>query len=144
MTEEQELTGRKRSLANLQPFKPGDPRINREGRPRQIFSKGLRAVLDGEREGGKTDREDLQQLIIDVALGRTQATPTQMRAIEFIADRLEGRPRQSISVDTDEQGRRERKLQNFLAESEREGDPLTREEAIAILAEEDPGFEVFE
>ncbi|MFL6332025.1 MAG: hypothetical protein ACJ754_01625 [Pyrinomonadaceae bacterium] len=144
MSEERELTGRERRMQNLRPFTPGDPRINREGRPRQIFSKGLRSVLEGEREGGKSDREELQQLIIDVALGRKQATPTQMRAIEFIADRLEGRPRQSISVDTDERERRERKLQNFLAESEREGDPLTREQAIAILGEEDSGFEDFE
>jgi hypothetical protein len=142
--EEKELTGRERRLANLKPFQPGDPRINRSGRPRQIFSKGLRAVLEGELEPGKTQAAELSVLVVQIALGKVMATPTQMRAIEFLADRMEGRPRQSISLDMDEQGKLERKLQNFMRESERDGDTLTRAEAIAVLAEEDARFEDYE
>jgi Family of unknown function (DUF5681) len=140
MTEEQELTGRARQLAALAPhrFKPGQSG-NPSGRPKNVLSKAIRKKLEEVEEGqDKTVAERVTDRLVDLALAGN------IEAIKLLGDRSEGRPRQSISVDTDERERRERKLQNFLTESEREGDPLTRDEAIAILAEEDSGFEDFE
>ena len=45
----------KKSLANLKPFKPGDPRINRNGRPKIMpLQKALMAAILGH-----TNEEDL-------------------------------------------------------------------------------------
>jgi hypothetical protein len=67
-----------------------------------------------------------------------------LAALKEIVDRIEGRPRQSISLDLDADARRERKLNAFMQECERDGDPLSREEAIAALAQEDSDFEDYE
>jgi hypothetical protein len=133
------------SLANLKPFQKGDERINRAGRPKNVFSAGLRKVLEGREEGSdETVADEINRLAADIARGKVQASATQVRMIEMLMDRMEGRARQSISLDTDEHSRLERKLQNYLGELEREGDPMTRGEAIAVLAEEDARFEGFE
>jgi hypothetical protein len=118
-------------------FKPGQSG-NPSGRPKNVLSKSLRKKLE-ELESDAPDARSNADLITDKLV--TLALGGNLEAIKIVLDRMEGRPRQSISVDVDEHGRRERKLQNFLVESEREGDPLTREQAIAILAEEDPAFE---
>lgn len=145
MIEEKELKGGRgshpNSRANLRPFQPGQPSANPAGRPKQAATKLLREMAANSSEGYAEGVSRLR-LIVDRLLAKAEAG--DLDAIKIVLDRLEGRPRQSIALDTDADAKRERKLQNFLAESEREGDPLTRAEAIAILAEEDLGFEDFE
>jgi hypothetical protein len=135
MTEDKDILREKR-MANLTAprFKPGQSG-NPSGRPKNVLSKAIRKKLEEVDDAGKSVAEQITDRLVDLALAGN------IEAIKLLGDRSEGRPRQSISLDTDEWSKRERRLQNFLAESEREGDPLTREQAIAILAEEDSAFE---
>lgn len=147
MTEERELTGRERRLANLKPFSPGDPRINRGGRPVSTITKSLRRLMsapESESDDSRSKADELAGLLYDIATGKAKATNVQLAALKEIVDRIEGRPRQSISLDLDADARRERKLSAFMQECERDGDPLSREEAIAALAQEDSDFEDYE
>jgi len=73
-------------------FKPGDPNINRSGRPPKDLAIAdlLRAEsLEIDPDTGKTKREALVKLIYDKAL------KGERWACEFIADRTEGKPIQT-------------------------------------------------
>src|SRR5918998_1235763 len=102
MTEERELTGRERRLANLKPFRAGDPRINRGGRPVSTITKSLRrlmSVSESESDDSRSKADELAELLYDIATGKAQATNVQLAALKEIVDRMEGRPRQSVSLD---------------------------------------------
>jgi hypothetical protein len=73
---------------NLKPFKKGDPRINKGGRPKW---KHITEML--KHEDNQEKLEQLVHVIYDKALGG------DMRAVEFIADRLEGKVAQRLSVE---------------------------------------------
>ena len=73
---------------NLKPFKKNDPRINKGGRPKW---KHLTEMLKNEENQDKL--EDLVRVVYDKALSG------DMRAIEFIADRLEGKVATRLMVE---------------------------------------------
>lgn len=147
MTEERELTGRERRLTNLKPFSAGDPRINRGGRPVSTITKSLRRLMstpESEADDSRSKADELAGLLYNIATGKAKATNVQLAALKEIVDRMEGRPRQSVSLDVSEHGELERKLERYMAEREQDGDPRTRDEAIEDLAEIDPRFRGFE
>lgn len=72
---------------NLKPFKKGDPRINKGGRPKW---KHITEML--KHEDNQEKLEQLVHVIYDKALGG------DMRAVEFIADRLEGKVTHRLQV----------------------------------------------
>ena len=140
-TEEKDALREKR-LANLtaprfQPGQSGNP----SGRPKNVLSKALRRkleALESDAPDARVNADVLTDKLFELAVAGN------VEAMKMCFDRMEGRARQSISVDVDEQSRLESRLQNYLSESEREGDPLTRAAAILILAEEDPRYEDYE
>jgi hypothetical protein len=67
------------SLANLRPIKPGERR-NPSGRPADLLSKALRRRLS------KEDAERIADVLI------AEAMAGNLKAIEIIWDRLEGKP----------------------------------------------------
>jgi hypothetical protein len=127
------------SRSNLKPFRPGESGCP-GGRARSASKlfREIGAEVVGDGEGAQTRLRRVIEKLYELAENGDR------QAAQLIVERLEGRPHQSISLDADEHSRLERKLQNYLAESEREGDPMTREQAIAVLAEEDARFEGFE
>ena len=74
---------------NLKPFKKNDPRINKGGRPKW---KHLTEMLNNEENQDKL--EELVRVVYDKALSG------DMRAVEFIADRLEGKVAQRVELST--------------------------------------------
>ena len=77
---------------NLKPFKKGDSRINVGGRPKW---KHVTELMKTE-----TNQEKLAVMVdkvFDLAL------EGNMRAVEFIADRLEGKVTQRVEVTTNDQ-----------------------------------------
>lgn len=130
-----------KSLANLKPFQPGDERINRGGRPPGSATKLLRQMANETVEGGEegeTRARRIGQKLLELAEGG------DVRAIQLYYDRVDGKARQSISLDVDADGWRERKVVEYMRACELDGEPKSREEAIADLAEEDQRFEDYE
>jgi uncharacterized protein DUF5681 len=87
---------RKRSLANLKPFKPGESG-NPSGLPRQELAQLIRGVLAEPMPHAKVKDQSRHQVI----LGRIAALAAQgsIRAAEFLYDRCYGKPAQALSVD---------------------------------------------
>jgi hypothetical protein len=135
-----------KSLANLKPF-PKGVSGNPSGRPPAIVTRALREIAAEVAEDGpepETQARRLARILWEASTGVRVVRREQLEAAKICLDRLEGRPHQSITVDVDDEGRRERKIASLLADSERADDPLTRSEAIALLAEEDASFEGME
>lgn len=110
---------------------------NPAGRPKTSVAalwRKLNAEVDPDDSAGRTRAEVLYERLY-------RLSEKDPRAVALIVERTDGKARQSISLNVDERGTLERKLDNFMRESERDGDPVTREEAIAILAGEDSRFE---
>ena len=88
--------GRKRSLANLKPFRKGQSG-NPKGRPKSItLSEALRHELAKENPKGKdgeTYAERIAAVLCQAAVGGN------VNAAKEIADRTEGKPRQALEVD---------------------------------------------
>ena len=87
--------GQARKLANLKPFKPGESG-NPKGRPKSVtLSEALRAqlgqVMPGEDE--QTYAEKIALVLCD------EASKGNVGAAKEIADRTEGKPRQTLDVD---------------------------------------------
>jgi hypothetical protein len=76
---------------NLKPFRKGDPRINREGRPQKLpaIDELLAKVLNEAGSNGLTRAEIILRKMAIKA-------ETDIRAAEMILDRAYGRPRQQI------------------------------------------------
>jgi hypothetical protein len=126
------------SRANLRPFLPGQPSANPAGRPRQVATKLLRemasARIDGADEGETRLRRIVNQLL-------SKAEGGDLDAIKVVLDRLEGRPRQSVSLDMNERERYEQMVENMMESEAAEGRECTREQAIAALSMFKPEIE---
>ncbi|MBA3806388.1 MAG: hypothetical protein H0X14_11840 [Acidobacteria bacterium] len=133
MSANEEMKGRERSLANLKPFRPGQSG-NPSGRPKNVLSKALRKKLEeveSDAEGARSNADMIADKLVEVALGGN------LEAIKIVLDRMEGRARQSINVTTDSRERIERAIDNLISTATQEGDTLSRDAALALLAEYD-------
>jgi hypothetical protein len=77
-------------------FTKGDIRINRKGRPRKgtSITDILSYQLDQKDETGTLRREKIAEQLIKLA------ESGDIAAIRYLADRLDGRPRESIELTT--------------------------------------------
>ncbi len=77
------------------PFKPNDPKINRNGRPpkEMAIADIIRAeLLEIDQDTGKTKRQLMIENVISLA---TRPNPERW-AVEWLTNRTEGRPKQAI------------------------------------------------
>jgi hypothetical protein len=76
------------------PFKKGDSRINRNGRPKkgQSLTDILNYKLD-ETKAGKLRREAVAEKLIDLA------ESGDITAIRYIMDRVDGRPKETVNLE---------------------------------------------
>jgi|SRR5215213_9738562 len=125
------------SRANLRPIQLGEVR-NPAGRPRQVATKLLREMSATQVEGAGDGQTRLSR-IVDQLLSKAEGG--DLDAIKIVLDRLEGRPRQSVSLDVGERERYERMVENMIESEAAEGRELTREQAIAALATVSPEIE---
>ena len=121
-----------RSLANLTAprFRPGQSG-NPSGRPKNVLSKAIRKKLEEVNESGQTVEEEITDKLVELARAGN------MDAIKLLGDRSEGKPRQSITVTTDSRERIERALDNLISAAAGHDEMLTRDAALALLAEYD-------
>ena len=92
---EEEATGRERSLANLKPFQPGQSG-NPKGRPKSItLSEALRQQL-AQQIPGKSEQTYAEKIALMLC---KEAAKGNVGAAREIADRTEGKPRQTVDVD---------------------------------------------
>ena len=85
-----------------EPWKEGDPSPNPSGRPkgsrnlstilREMLEEEIEVVIDGQKE-----RRQFQEVIIRKLLKK--ANDGDMRAIQEIYDRVEGKPKQEITTE---------------------------------------------
>ena len=105
---------------------------NPKGRPKSItLSEAYRkklAEVDPDDQQGRTFAEVLAEQTVLKAKGGDVA------ALRELADRAEGKPRQSMTLTIDQREKFERAVDGMLAEAVRDGVELTRAEAVAALA----------
>jgi hypothetical protein len=77
------------------PFEKGDARINRRGRPKkgQALTDILNYKLDQKDGNGKLQREAVAEKLIGLAL------EGDMTAIRYVMDRVDGRPKETVSLE---------------------------------------------
>ena len=78
------------------PFAKGDERINRRGRPKkgQALTDILNYKLDQKDATGKLQREAVAEKLIGLAL------EGDMTAIRYVMDRVDGRPKETVSLES--------------------------------------------
>jgi hypothetical protein len=108
-------------------WRKGCPSPNPGGRPKTAhISEALRAAL----AAGKAD--EMADTLVALATGRKKGTPVQLAAIREIADRTEGRPHQSVDLNSSfsiadrlTEARKRREMQRSEVESPATGDTGT-------------------
>jgi hypothetical protein len=77
------------------PFEKGAARINRRGRPKkgQAMTDILNYKLDQRDGSGKLQREAVAEKLISLALDG------DMTAIRYVMDRVDGRPKETVSLE---------------------------------------------
>ena len=117
---------RARSLANLRPFPKGQSG-NPKGRPKSItLSEAYRKELaktDEDDPGRRTKAEVLAEQIYLKAKGG------DVSALREMADRVEGKARQTVQLSVGQRDKLERAVSGIMTETN-----CTREEAVAALA----------
>ncbi len=112
-------------------WKPGQSG-NPKGRPKSLtLSEAYRrelAKVDPADPAKRTFAEVLaEQMIIKAKRG-------DVAALKEIADRVEGKSKQSVTLTVERRAKYERAIENMMEEATAEGEELSREEAIAALA----------
>jgi Family of unknown function (DUF5681) len=133
--EEKELPGRgahpnSRAALEANRFQPGHSG-NPAGRPKQIATRLMREMASAP-VGGGAEGETRLRRIVDRLL--VKAESGDLDAIKIVFDRLEGRPRQSVTLDLNERERYEQMVEQFIDGETAEGRECTREQAIAALS----------
>lgn len=122
---------RARRLANLKPFKPGQSG-NPAGRPKSItLSEAYRKQL------AMTDETDpLKRTFAEVLAEQmiVKAKTGDVAALKEVADRVEGKAKQTITLSTDRREQVERAIDRMIGRAASDGHILTREDATAALA----------
>ncbi len=115
-----------RRIAGLKPFKPGQSG-NPKGRPKSaLYSDALRqklAEVDPDDAKGRTGAQILAEQAYIKAKGG------DLRALGHVADRVEGKARQTITLNVEQREQYERAISGMVAET-----GCTRDEAIATLS----------
>jgi len=105
---------------------------NPAGRPKSItLSEAYRrelAKVDPEDPDGRTHAEVLAGRMID------RAKAGDVAALKEIADRVEGRAKQTVSLSYDRRERIERAVETMIREAGADGDEISREDALQALA----------
>jgi hypothetical protein len=87
------------SLANLRSWQPGESG-NPAGRPTKASVRGsILEMLEEEcqREGRKmTKAGAISKMLVEAALGEKDLKPTQLDAVRFVVEQIEGKARQTI------------------------------------------------
>jgi hypothetical protein len=75
------------------PFKKGDERINKSGRPQKgtALTEILNSKMDAVK-GGKSRREIIAEKLLDLA------ESGDIAALKYIFDRTDGRPKESVEL----------------------------------------------
>ena len=112
----------------FQPGQSGNPK----GRPKSItLSEAYRrelARVDPNDPEGRTYAEILAERM------RERASSGDVAALREMADRTEGKPRQTLSLSLERREQLEAAVEGIMRDAEAAGEPCTREEAIATLA----------
>jgi hypothetical protein len=130
----EELNGKANSLAAIEPhrFKPGQSG-NPKGRPKSAaYPQALRRmmdVVDPEDEHGRTYAEVLAETAILKA-------KTDIRYLSHVADRVYGKARQLVTLDTTQLQKYEQMVEGMIAET-----GCTREEAVKTFAHLETGID---
>jgi len=76
-------------------FEKGDPRINRNGRPRKgkSLTEYLQRALKKEQPDYKKNKEALAEALIELAI-----KDKNIAAIRYIYDRVDGRPKETVEI----------------------------------------------
>jgi hypothetical protein len=123
--------GRARSLANLIPFRKGQSG-NPRGRPKSItLSEAYR------RELSKIDETDPERRTnAEVLAGKAilRARGGDVAALREIADRTEGRARQTVALTLERREQLEQAIAGIIREAHEASISCSREEAISTLA----------
>lgn len=112
-------------------FRPGLSG-NPKGRPKSItLSEAYRkklAQVDLEDPDGRTFAEVLaEQMVIKARSG-------DVSALREMADRTEGKPRQTIALSVERREQLEQAVEGIMRDAAAAGEPCSREDAIATLA----------
>ncbi|MBA3766467.1 MAG: hypothetical protein H0W99_05670 [Acidobacteria bacterium] len=117
---------RARQLAGLKPFKPGQSG-NPKGRPKQaLYSDALRRKLSDVDETDELKRTYAEILAEQAIL---KAKGGDIHALAHVADRTEGKPRQTITLTLEQREQYERAVAGMIAET-----GCSREAAIQTLS----------
>jgi hypothetical protein len=122
---------RSRQLANLKPFKKGQSG-NPNGRTKSItLSEAYRKQL------AKIDETDPQKRTFAEVLAEQtiiKAKGGDVAALKELADRTEGKAKQTITLTTDRREQLDRAIDRMIERAASDGHTLTRETATAALA----------
>ena len=118
-------------LANLKPFKPGQSG-NPKGRPKSItLSEAYRKMLAQVDESDPQRRTRAEVLAEEMYL---KAKMGDVAALREIADRVEGKAKQTVTISMERREQLEAAVQGIMREAEAAGAPCSREEAIQSLS----------
>ncbi len=123
--------GAVKRLSNLKPFKPGQSG-NPKGRPKSItLSEAYRKMLATVDE---TDPEKRTRAEVLAEQMYAKAKTGDVSALREIADRVEGKPRQTLALTLEKREQLEQAIAGIMRDAEQAGEPCSREEAIAALS----------